>query len=201
MRVLGRVVGPGDPPYRIAHAGASHEGDLQLGYKLVETAGAAGADGVVLARGALSERDFKCVLGHATHVGVVPIGAPQTEGDLALLASMDLPGVRVAEADADVQGLLATAARRRWSLILSLRDPSVDAARALLEACRAAGDPALAFLAPDPRMMRAWREALPRCPVGLLAPPEGEAEAEGAHLVETTHRLPPALALSRRNRP
>lgn len=194
MIFLGRQVGPGEPSYRIAHAGASHDGDLQLGYKLVETAGAAGAAGVVLARGGLSERDFKCVLGHAGHVGLTPLGAPARDEDVALLASMEVPGVRLVDADALPPAFLAAVARRAWSLVLSLRSAEVGAAVAVFDACRRAGDGAVAFLAPDPRMMEAWREALPDCPVGLLAPPEDD----GAPLIETTHRLPPAF--SRRNR-
>jgi sialic acid synthase SpsE len=196
--LLGRRIGPGEPPYRISHAGASHDGDLQLGYKLVETAGAAGAEGVVLARGALSERDFKCVLGHATHVGLTPLGAPQGHEDVVLLASMDVPGVRLVDADALPPGLLSGASRRAWTMILSLRSAEVSAAVAVFEACRRGGAGPLAFLAPDPRMMEAWSEALPTCPVGLLATPEDGHVADGAQLIETTHRLPPAL--SRRNR-
>ncbi len=194
MIFLGRRIGPGEPPYRISHAGASHDGDLQLGYKLVETAGAAGAHGVVLARGALSERDFKCVLGQASHVGLAPLGAPEGDEDLALLASLDVPGVRLVDADSLPPTFLATAARKTWSLVLSLRSADVDTAVVTFDTCRRAGDGEVAFLAPDPRMMEAWREALPSCPVGLLAPPADD----GAPLIETIHRLPPAL--SRRNR-
>jgi sialic acid synthase SpsE len=193
--LLGRRVWPGEAPYRLSHAGASHDGDLQLGYKLVETAGAAGAQGVVLARGALSERDFKCVLGHAGHVGLAALGAPEGDEDLALLASMDVPGVRLADADMLPSAFLAGAAKRAWSMVLSLRNTEVGAAVTVFEACRVAGNHTVAFLAPDPRMMEAWREALPSCPVGLLAPPEDDR----VPLIETVHRLPPAL--SRRNRP
>ena len=42
----GRTVGKGAPCYVIAEAGVNHNCDVQLGYKLVETAGAAGADAI-----------------------------------------------------------------------------------------------------------------------------------------------------------
>ena len=42
----GRVVGKGHPCYVIAEAGVNHNCDVQLGYKLIETAGAAGADAI-----------------------------------------------------------------------------------------------------------------------------------------------------------
>ncbi len=42
----GRAVGKGHPCYVIAEAGVNHNCDVQLGYKLVETAGAAGADAI-----------------------------------------------------------------------------------------------------------------------------------------------------------
>jgi N,N'-diacetyllegionaminate synthase len=42
----GRAVGIGRPCYVIAEAGVNHNCDVQLGYKLIETAGAAGADAI-----------------------------------------------------------------------------------------------------------------------------------------------------------
>src|SRR5438093_12695530 len=42
----GRTVGKGAPCYVVAEAGVNHNCDVQLGYKLVETAGAAGADAI-----------------------------------------------------------------------------------------------------------------------------------------------------------
>jgi len=44
--INGRVVGKGQPCYVIAEAGVNHNCDVQLGYKLIETAGAAGADAI-----------------------------------------------------------------------------------------------------------------------------------------------------------
>jgi sialic acid synthase SpsE len=44
--VGGRKVGRGEPCYVIAEAGVNHNCDVQIGYKLVETAGAAGADAI-----------------------------------------------------------------------------------------------------------------------------------------------------------
>jgi sialic acid synthase SpsE len=42
----GRAVGRGEPCYVIAEAGVNHNCDVQLGYKLIETAGASGADAI-----------------------------------------------------------------------------------------------------------------------------------------------------------
>ena len=44
--IAGRTVGRGQPCYVVAEAGVNHNCDLQLGYKLIETAGAAGADAI-----------------------------------------------------------------------------------------------------------------------------------------------------------
>jgi sialic acid synthase SpsE len=44
--IAGRRVGKGEPCYVIAEAGVNHNCDVQLGYKLIETAGAAGADAI-----------------------------------------------------------------------------------------------------------------------------------------------------------
>lgn len=42
----GRLVGHGQPCYVIAEAGVNHNCDVQLGYRLIETAAAAGADAI-----------------------------------------------------------------------------------------------------------------------------------------------------------
>jgi len=44
--IAGRPFGIGRPCYVIAEAGVNHNCDVQLGYKLIETAGAAGADAI-----------------------------------------------------------------------------------------------------------------------------------------------------------
>jgi N,N'-diacetyllegionaminate synthase len=44
--IAGRTVGKGHPCYVIAEAGVNHNCDVQLGYKLIETAGASGADAI-----------------------------------------------------------------------------------------------------------------------------------------------------------
>jgi N,N'-diacetyllegionaminate synthase len=46
FEIAGRTVGIGAPAYVIAEAGVNHNCDVQLGYKLIETAGAAGADAI-----------------------------------------------------------------------------------------------------------------------------------------------------------
>jgi sialic acid synthase SpsE len=46
FRIGDRVVGQGQPCYVIAEAGVNHNCDVQLGYKLIETAGASGADAI-----------------------------------------------------------------------------------------------------------------------------------------------------------
>jgi sialic acid synthase SpsE len=46
FEIAGRRVGKGEPCYVIAEAGVNHNCDVQLGYKLIETAGAAGADAI-----------------------------------------------------------------------------------------------------------------------------------------------------------
>ncbi|HEX6737369.1 MAG TPA: N-acetylneuraminate synthase family protein, partial [Vicinamibacteria bacterium] len=46
FEIAGRMVGKGQPCYVIAEAGVNHNCDLRLGYGLVETAAAAGADAI-----------------------------------------------------------------------------------------------------------------------------------------------------------
>ena len=46
FEIAGRKVGQGQPCYVIAEAGVNHNCDVQIGYKLIESAGAAGADAI-----------------------------------------------------------------------------------------------------------------------------------------------------------
>jgi len=46
FQIAGRTVGKGHPCYVIAEAGVNHNCDVQLGYRLIETAGASGADAI-----------------------------------------------------------------------------------------------------------------------------------------------------------
>ena len=90
VSIDGRPIGKGLPVYLVAAAGSRHGGDIQLGYKLIETAGAAGADAILLQRGGLSEREVKSLFGHARQVGLTALGEASDEGDIDLLASLDV---------------------------------------------------------------------------------------------------------------
>lgn len=46
MRLNGRAIGPGEPPYVIAEIGSNHNGDLDLAFRLIDAAQACGADAV-----------------------------------------------------------------------------------------------------------------------------------------------------------
>src|SRR5688500_14100504 len=50
FQIARRTVGQGHPCYVIAEAGVNHNCDVQLGYKLVETAAASGADAIKFQR-------------------------------------------------------------------------------------------------------------------------------------------------------
>ncbi len=195
MRMGSRVLGSGQPPMRVASVGEAHGGDLQLGYRLVETAGASGAEAVALARGRLSERDFKCVLGQVGHVGLIAIGLVAADDDLPLLDSMDVAGLRLALDEPSSS--LRAAARTGRPLLLSLSRPTLDAVRNLIDAAQGVGSPSLALLAPDPSMMALWQTTWPTLPVGVVGDGLRPGELDGRHaaLIETGHRLPvPGIA-------
>jgi sialic acid synthase SpsE len=200
MRLGRRSIGPGQPPYKLAAVGTHHGGDSQLGYRLIETAGAKGADAVVLARGALSERDFKSVLGYAGHVGLTTIGAPGSAEDVRLLVSLAVPGLRIPEADVADPAVVQEAARASCPIVLSTRSPELEAARSVVEACRRAGAGPVALLAADASIMETWAVALPGVPVGFLGDWAAPQENAAACLIEWEHRLTDS-SLSRRTRP
>jgi sialic acid synthase SpsE len=200
MRLGRRSIGPGQPPYELAAVGTHHGGDSQLGYRLIETAGAKGADAVVLARGALSERDFKSVLGHAGHVGLTALGVPESTADVHLLASLAVPGLRIPEADVADPAVVQAAARASCPIVLSTCSPELEAAGSVVEACRRVGAESLALLAPDTSIMETWAAALPGVLVGLLGDRGTSQENAAACLIEREHRLTDS-SLSRRTRP
>lgn len=195
MRIGARVVGRGQPPLRVAAAGTAHGGDVQLGYRLAETAGAAGAEAVVFARGSLSERDFKSVLGHVRHIGLSAIGVITSEDDVALLEAMDVEALRVAEAEP--APLLDRASRTGRPLVLSLRRAGGEEASRVIHACRKAGCGSVALLTSDPRMIAEWQHAWPDVPVGLVTERPEAPAAAGAAIIETEHRLPTAPGRNR----
>jgi N-acetylneuraminate synthase len=145
--VAGRSVGPGHPPYRIADAAAEHDGDVQLGYKLIETAGATGADAIVFdgprPRGQLSERDFKSLLGHAQYVGLTAFGTAANEEQVAFLASLDVPAFVLARADS--AALLQAAATVGKPLFILGAGKTTDP-EAIERLCALVGNPGAAIL-------------------------------------------------------
>jgi sialic acid synthase SpsE len=152
FRVAGRDIGPGQAVYRIADAGEQHQGDVQLGYKLIETAGGAGAHAVVFdaprADGPLSERDFKSLLGHAQYVGLTAFGTAASERAVAFLASLDVPAFVLSPAPpGDGGGLLRRAAATGKPLFIRtdarVSDTEIEDARRL---CVGAGNDRVAIL-------------------------------------------------------
>jgi sialic acid synthase SpsE len=200
MTLAGRPLVPGGAPLRLAATGTAHGGDVQLGYRLVETAGAAGADAVVLERGPLSERDWKSLLGYPGHVGLIALAAPRVPDEVRLLEELDVRALRIRGAERAGRPVLERAAGSGRALVLSLDEPSLEAARDLVHGLGPEGV-GLAFLLPDASMMGRWSTALPGISLGVCVSGEaGEAVPVGATLIEFEHRLPAPRSSRRRYR-
>lgn len=148
IEIGGRTIGRDQPAYVMALAGSAHEGDVQLGYKLIETAGRAGAEAIVFdvpsaASGGgsrrLSERDFKALLGHAYHVRMTALGTPGDEAGVALLASLDIAAFVIDDSDV---ALLSSAARTGRPILVRNRG-SMETMAGAIETGRAAGNDAI----------------------------------------------------------
>lgn len=192
VSIGGRWIGRGLPVYLVAAAGSRHGGDIQLGYKLIETAGADGADAVLLQRGGLSEREVKSLFGHARQVGLTALGEPADEGDIDLFASLDVPGLRLRYGTRN-RSLIERAERTGRPLILSFEPgPAMDAAAAL---CERAPSAAVVILAEgEPDALARLSTAFPGKPIGYrLAGHDssalGMALGLGACLIEAPHDL------------
>jgi sialic acid synthase SpsE len=239
--IAGRRVGVGEPCYVIAEAGVNHNCDVQLGYKLIETAGAAGADAIkfqnytagrISTRVAprywfepndpkgtqwdtfdkldkLSELDFKSLLGHARHVGLVAFSTPFDDDAVDLLASLDVPAFKIASADLTCHPLVERAARVGKPLILSTGTSTLAEVEEALEVCRKAGNEEVVLLHctlkyPCPpeginlRMMQHLMLAFPEVPIGLsdhslgISVPQA-AVALGACMIEKHYTVDKTL--------
>ena len=208
--IAGRLVGKGQPCYVIAEAGVNHNCDVQLGYKLIETAGASGADaikfqsytaGKISTRVAprywfepadpkgtqwdtfdrldkLSERDFKSLLGHARHVGLTAFSTPFDDEAVDLLATLDMPAIKIASADLTCHPLIERSAKLGKPMILSTGTATLAEVEEAVEICVKAGNDQVALLHctlkyPCPpeginlRMMEHLMRVFPEIPIGL----------------------------------
>jgi hypothetical protein len=176
----GRRIGPGARCYVVADAGRRHGGDVQLGYKLIEIAGAAGADAIGFDRGgqgteALPDRDFKALVGHARFVGLTLIAAPGDLPAFELVASLDPDAIRLSLGDARAAELLPRAEALGRPLLLRCgRAPAIPSGPAIL----------LGGSTDEMRRLAAVRAG---GVVGVEGDPDEllRAAAAGAHLVQT----------------
>lgn len=203
--IADRWLGHGHGCFVVALAGTGHQGDLQLGYKLIETAGAAGADAIELGRAGdqLSERDFKSLLGYARHVGLTAFSTPRDPGMLELLASLDVPAFRIELDGPTAWGLLEKAAGVGRPAILSTGTCGREEVEEALEICRRAGNEEVVLLAEaravpaegvDFARVDALLSAFPHVPAGVTVRSGGirvcrAAMARGACLIERPFAL------------
>ena len=194
VAIDGRWIGKGLPIYLVAAAESRHGGDIQLGYKLIETAGAAGADAILLRRGALSEREVKSLFGHARQVGITALGEPCDEEDIDLLVSLDVPGLRLRFGGTPQRPSIEHALRAGRPIVLSF-EPGIPALHAAAELCARAGSAEVAILAEgEPELLAGLATLFPGKPIGYThaghdSAALGTALALGACLIEAPHDL------------
>jgi sialic acid synthase SpsE len=203
--IAGRAIGSPQPLYVVADAGYEHQGDVQLGYKLIETAGAAGADAVLFSRrradrDPLSARDFKSLLGHAQSVRMTALAAAFDEEALELLATLDVAAIEIPLDASPRPRVLEKAARLGRPLLLVVNAASAPALSSELALCRSAGagpiailyDLAGAGLDDATPATLALAGAAEGAPVGVIAP--GALGDRGrwpatVSIVQTSHSL------------
>lgn len=195
VSIDGRWIGKGLPVYLVAAAESRHGDDIQLGYKLIETAGAAGADAILLQRGALSEREVKSLFGHARQVGMTALGEPCDEEDIDLLVSLGVPGLRLRFGGTPQRPSIERALRSGCPIVLSF-EPGIPALNAVAELCARTGSAQLAILAQrEPELLARLATTFPGKPIGYTHAGHdsavlGTALALGACLIEAPHDLP-----------
>jgi N,N'-diacetyllegionaminate synthase len=141
-----RAVGPGEPAYVIAEAGANHDGELAKAKRLVDAAVESGADAVkfqnysadtLVTRDApkywgegtqyekfaeldvLEREDYEAMAAHAREQDITYLSTPFDHEAVDLLDDLDVPAYKVASGDLTHHPLLRDVASRGEPVILS----------------------------------------------------------------------------------
>lgn len=169
VHIDGRPVGPEEPPYVIAEAGANHDGMLDRAKRLIDAAAEAEADAIKFQNytaerlvtetapkywgdrettqyetftelDGLGEADYREMADYARQQGLTYLSTPFDRGAVDLLASLDVPAYKVASGDLTHHPLLEYVARQGEPVVLSTGMATLPEIREAVEVIEAAGN-------------------------------------------------------------
>jgi N-acetylneuraminate synthase/N,N'-diacetyllegionaminate synthase len=164
-----RRVGPDEPAYVVAEAGANHDGDLEQGKRLVDAAADAGVDAVkfqnytaerLVTRTApkywgdrdttqyetfaeldvLKREDYHELAAHAEERGVTYLSTPFDRDAVDLLCEIGVPAYKIASGDLTHHPLLRYVAERGKPVVLSTGMATLEEIREAVGVIEATGN-------------------------------------------------------------
>lgn len=175
VEIDGRPIGPDEPPYVVAEAGANHDGDLTQAKRLIDAAVEADADAVkfqtytadrLVTRDAtkywgdrdttqyetfsqldvLDDADYREMARYADAQGITFLSTPFDEHAVDLLADIDVPAYKIASGDLTHHPLLEYVADQGEPVILSTGMATLPEIREAVDVIEATGNDDIVLL-------------------------------------------------------
>lgn len=175
IRIDGTAVGPGEPMYVVAEAGANHDGELSKAKRLIEAADEANANAVkfqnytadkLVTRTAkkwwgdtstpqyetynkldtLTRADNVEMADHAANIDITFFSTPFDKDAVDLLSELDVPAYKIASGDLTNHPLLRYTAEQNKPVILSTGMSTLSEIREAVEVIESAGNEQIILL-------------------------------------------------------
>jgi len=165
IEIDGRALGPERPPFIVAEIGMNHNGDLQLGKEMIQSAAEAGADAVKFQsfqtdqflseaiknreqyrEYELSRQDHESLISEARHNNITFFSTPFDKVSVDLLDELDVPCFKIASADITNLPLIKDIAERQKPVLLSTGYSTMSEVATAVERIRDVGGAQLILL-------------------------------------------------------
>lgn len=175
VKISEKLVGPDQPMYIIAEAGANHDGELKKAKQLIDCANKAGADAVkfqnytaekLVTKDAkkwwadtsttqyetyskldvLTEDDYFEMSGFASEEGITYLSTPFDRGAVDLLEEQGVPAYKIASCDLTNHPFLEYVAKKGEPIILSTGMSTIDEISEAIEVIENAGNDQIVLL-------------------------------------------------------
>lgn len=153
IKISGKIVGDGEPPFIIAEVGINHNGDISLAKKMIKEASKAGADAIkfqthiadkemietsitadyigesifdLIKRMELSKDDHIELIDYSNQNGIIFLSTPFSKEAVDLLSELGLPAFKIGSGELTNLPLIEYIAKKKKPIILSTGMSSLD---------------------------------------------------------------------------